>query len=1248
MFEYLCCDLWRQVCPDAQMNGGAGDSQHGVDIYGRSREGDLLGIQCKWRLDTKTLRRGEILREVELAEGFSPRLGEFVIATTARRAAATQQAASEISTARIARGQFPVRVEFWDDIRARLAAYPDLIRKYYSDLMPVATLAYNRRRRLDLWQEPPPKPEVLALLHWRTRLSRLYGSGRNLDEIVGWARHGSPAPRVGVVTGPGGAGKSRLAGEAIEMLWGEGWDARFFEPQAAIPDAGGVTGVLWVIDYPEEKPRAIRLMLRQLRGLGLDCPLRVLLLSRQPASWWQEHEELVTAHAGLTLDTIDVQFMGLDAASTIGLLREVSGRLRETYALPAGEPSDDQIIAWRDRDRATHSLPLFATAAAVHGTLFGEPSLALSGPQIVRTLVTRERTRLDGIGREISERFGFERMHVAPSWAARLRGLAAVADGISASTLRRLADERLGLSLPPAVAIVEAASQLPFWATNQSHQEGCIEPVRPDIFAAALLADILQQAKDLAPEWLWGVIEAEAGDPGLLDRIGRLAYDVSTISADGAHKPLIRWLVKMVEGDTGRATALGWVIEEERLPDSVLPLALAVGACLVERTDPSPAVRASTLTNYGNQLLRGELADKALPILREAVDLYRTASATGNETNRHSLARALQRLGSAQTESGDPSAAIETIAEAVTLLGQPPGPSTAGDRNDLLHARGQALNQLGLALAAGDRTAAEHVFREVIELYNAILGGPLPEAKRRKFEDAKARGLYNLSRQLVGRPGEALVAIQQSVEIRRPLSREVPWRYSRYLALSLRALIPRLRQAGLLAEALAANQEVTELLGKLLPANPAYFGRELLLMLRQHAELLHACGRHEEAARRRAAEFEIFDHLTLLGAIQMDAEALLEIGTSLGDSGDNAAQQGLYDVAATAYTRAIDLLESIRHRKPAVWDGRLSYILAVYHLNRRRVLTSAGERQTRINEYSQSIALLEDSKSSPGTPLDAVFLLAETRIQRAIELLQDGDPATLDVTGWEAAVEVDAPSRLGAPWPESRWRAWVRELGKLHQAAISLGKLTLADCLSEQIVEIAAGTRSHHHDEIATLADLLIRHGAAHCELGKSVGMAVWLREGIACAKAVLAAGKPPADSVARTLFLNNLTYASAWLAELTGEDLALALAADRLRDGLPFLDSSKHDLLRFQTLDTLAYVILLQARHEKSCRLAAEAVQLLSQALKLGQLADRDSLAIVRQRRKRAIELQREICGKPPAGKQAGRTARKMTHPTR
>src|SRR3989304_6903736 len=135
-FETLCCDLWREIWkdPNTQKNGRQGQPQHGVDIVGRPDQGSRwAGVQCKGKdnYDDRSLTEKEVKAEVEKAKSFEPELSQFIIATTGPKDAKIEELARIITEEHIKSDLFSVHIWGWDDIKIRLAEFPELIDKHF-------------------------------------------------------------------------------------------------------------------------------------------------------------------------------------------------------------------------------------------------------------------------------------------------------------------------------------------------------------------------------------------------------------------------------------------------------------------------------------------------------------------------------------------------------------------------------------------------------------------------------------------------------------------------------------------------------------------------------------------------------------------------------------------------------------------------------------------------------------------------------------------------------------------------------------------------------------------------------------------------------------------------------------------------------------------------------------------------------------------------------------------------------------
>lgn len=117
----------------------------------------------------------------------------------------------------------------------------------------------------------------------------------DLDALRHWRSGDSAAASVRLIHASGGSGKSRLAARFAEDSMQQGWSVAVAwhaeQAQAAVaPDqqiAVHRQGLLLVVDYAERWPVQHLLDLIAEHARTAQAPLRILLLARPVASWWQ-------------------------------------------------------------------------------------------------------------------------------------------------------------------------------------------------------------------------------------------------------------------------------------------------------------------------------------------------------------------------------------------------------------------------------------------------------------------------------------------------------------------------------------------------------------------------------------------------------------------------------------------------------------------------------------------------------------------------------------------------------------------------------------------------------------------------------------------------------------------------------------------------------------------------------------------------------------------------------------------------
>lgn len=138
---------------------------------------------------------------------------------------------------------------------------------------------------------------LFEVLHFRNRVVPFVADASR-SSIIDWALHWHksdnrfPEVQLGVLTGPAGVGKSRIATEICHLFHEEfpGWRAGFISYEKLATARTPTEPLLAVFDYPEREPIQIgsyiaRLQRFQFTG-RLQAPVRILLLARHHGNWY--------------------------------------------------------------------------------------------------------------------------------------------------------------------------------------------------------------------------------------------------------------------------------------------------------------------------------------------------------------------------------------------------------------------------------------------------------------------------------------------------------------------------------------------------------------------------------------------------------------------------------------------------------------------------------------------------------------------------------------------------------------------------------------------------------------------------------------------------------------------------------------------------------------------------------------------------------------------------------------------------
>lgn len=242
------------------------------------------------------------------------------------------------------------------------------------------------------------EPNLFSLLRWDFGLvETLLGRNDDLNNILAWAESGSKVPSARLITGVGGAGKTRLAASAARILRDKGWTAGFLpRTSSEIDFAVGERGLFLILDYPEEQPDRTHAVLSELaERKTTPYPLRVLFVSRRSFAEWEPETTILQGRFGYR-EIAASRSLTLDDGAR--LVEQAAGNVATHVKKPV--PNLEEARRWLEAS-PLHRLPLFAMAAAIHAVLSPRDAFGLRGDELMRQLALRELERVTRTSRAL-------------------------------------------------------------------------------------------------------------------------------------------------------------------------------------------------------------------------------------------------------------------------------------------------------------------------------------------------------------------------------------------------------------------------------------------------------------------------------------------------------------------------------------------------------------------------------------------------------------------------------------------------------------------------------------------------------------------------------------------------------------------------------------------------------------------------------------------------------------------------------
>ena len=748
---------------------------------------------------------------------------------------------------------------------------------------------------------------------------------------------GKPDVSVAVLTGAGGAGKTRMAAQLCHDLEVLGWYTGFAPAKSAMENndltylAELTTELLIVVDYAEEsRQEQLAALLRALRGRR--SPTRIVLTARGIDSWWEDFRE-------------DLESDGIQLGQ--GLVKELEPRpdpvllyrqaVRGFSKVINGVNPPEVVIPEHAGDTAL-DIVLQAWLAVVDDGGMQDPQSERSVERGAPSARATNPNARDSLYDRVL-RLEFNRWRAFPElW------------DISLIHLRRIA-ATLSLLVPDAGQVDDVLSRLLEWRDEHLRRSRVAElmsttllrsdgdggiSLRPDPVAEHLILSVfggeLDQVDSVLPGDpldVPGINEPDASDGTIVRALmlGQQAQNLSQVITRAASQDkqsaskLAQHILKtcphlwssalevaLAQGGPF-AGALKHLIEsgaelpceeiEKSIPlghSSLQGVALAALQRMEITSECDPAQRAYYLHKLANRLSGLGRSGEALEAAQEAVRLRRALVQGSPEAYAPRLAMSLNSLAIILSGLGCRGEALEAAQEAVRLRralvqGSPEAytPRLAGSLNNLAN-RLSDVGRSGEALEAA---------QEAVEWFRVLVQGS-PEA----YTPDLAGSLNNLANILsrLGRSGEALEAAQEAVELYRALAQGSPEAYTPRLAMSLNNLANILSGLGRSGEALEAAQEAVELFRALVQGSPEAYTPHLAMSLNNLANILSDVGHSGEALEAAQEAVELYRALA-----QGSPEAYTpRLAMSLNNLANRLSEEGRYEEAFNVFTEGFD------------------------------------------------------------------------------------------------------------------------------------------------------------------------------------------------------------------------------------------------------------------------------------------------------------------------------------------------------
>ncbi|MFJ9585655.1 tetratricopeptide repeat protein [Streptomyces acidicola] len=781
-----------------------------------------------------------------------------------------------------------------------------------------------------------------------------------------------------LLTGTGGAGKTRLAAELASRMTSLGWTAIRLTTDVQTPlDALSrvCRPLLVIVDYAETRASQLRTLLQAVDHNQAVSPVRILAIARAAGDWWTR-----------AVEQPDSQALGNATVTPVPALHHTSHQRTAAYQQALGDfatrlcqlsPATD--LAARvpaltapavvpPLTSAEFDNPLSVQMAALLALLdsIGIPRHTGSQPASLEgRLLGHERKYWDDTANSPDrglngERSGTETRALAVT-------LACLTPATDREHARKLLAQLPGLGDDSAAAVRGA---LATWLSDlYPAPAGSVwGSLQPDRIAEhhigiqtsreqALFTNVLTALPGPQAAHALTVLARTAQHAQYHDVISAILRDALTIAPSALAPaalttatrtphpaPLITALTHLTL--TTRDIALLHDLSN-RLPNSTLALsewAAALSTALVEHHDthdPNLLALALSLNNQANRL--GDLGrrEEALTAATRAVQTYEALAKQQPDAYLPDHAASLNNQCNHLANLGRLEEALAAVTRAVrtyeALAKQQP--------DTYLHNLAASLNNQAACLGdLGRLKEALAAVTRAVQTYET-LAKQRPDA----YLPHLAASLTNEAASLgdLGRREEALAAATRAVQAYEALAKQQPDAYLPDLATSLSNQSNHLSKLGRREEALTVATRAVEIREVLAKQQPDAFLPDLAMSLSNQANRLAQLRRREEALAVATRAVEIREVL----AKQHPDAFLPDLATSLNNQCNRLAQLGRREEALAVATRAVEIREVLAKQHPDAFLPDLAMSLN----NQSNVLGDLGRHEEALAAVTRAV-----------------------------------------------------------------------------------------------------------------------------------------------------------------------------------------------------------------------------------------------------------------------------------------------------